>query len=637
MGFQISPGVNVSEIDLTTVVPAVSTTEAAIAAEFRWGPMDERTLVTSEDNLVTKFWKPDNNVADAWFTASNFLAYGNKLWVVRVAPANSLNATSEATTGSNTTGTGLQVKNDLHWEESYDTGSGNVGPWIAKYPGALGNSLKVSVCPSSNAFSSTLTGNLAVSVSSNTVTGTGTTFTAELNPGDILVLNGEQVKVSTITNSTSLTVRTNHVAGASANASVERRWEYYNFVNVAPGTGDTATQFGGTNDEIHVVVVDEDGEFTGVVDTVLEVYDAVSMATDAKLEDGSTNYYKNVIAQKSNYIRWMDHPTSLSNLLSGDAIATATFGTDGKNETHSLAAGARGAAPSAGNLQTGYDFFKDTEDVDVSFLLGASVTSATAIHMINLIAESRKDCIVCLSPERADVVNNSGSEHTDSITFRDTLPSSSYAVLDSGWKYMLDKYNDVFRFVPLNGDTAGLMVQTDIARDPWWSPAGYNRGNVKSAVKLAYNPIKAERDLLYKNGINPVVQFPGQGTVLFGDKTLLAKPSAFDRINVRRLFIVLEKAIATAAKFTLFEFNDEFTRAQFKNLVEPFLRDVQGRRGIIDFRVVCDESNNTAEVIDRNEFIGDIYVKPSRSINYIQLNFVAVRTGVEFSEIVGRF
>jgi phage tail sheath protein FI len=225
----------------------------------------------------------------------------------------------------------------------------------------------------------------------------------------------------------------------------------------------------------------------------------------------------------------------------------------------------------------------------------------------------------------------------DVIAFRNLLPSSSYATMDSGYKYQYDKYNDVNRYVAMNGDTAGLMARTDDERDPWYSPAGFNRGQIKNVLRLSYNPPKAQRDQLYKSGINPVNTFPGQGTILFGDKTLLAKPSAFDRINVRRLFIVLEKAISIAAKFTLFEFNDEFTRAQFRNLVEPFLRDVQGRRGIYDFRVVCDETNNTGEVIDGNRFVGDIYIKPARAINFIQLNFVAVRTGVEFSEIVGNF
>ena len=300
--------------------------------------------------------------------------------------------------------------------------------------------------------------------------------------------------------------------------------------------------------------------------------------------------------------------------------------------------GKDGTTPSAAQKIAGYNYFKDADDVDVSLILGGSADATLAEHLITNIAEVRKDCIVCLSPERADVVNNNsydGKETDDVISFRDSLSSSSYAVMDSGWKYQYDKYNDVYRYVPLNADTAGLMVQTDSTRDPWYSPAGFNRGNVKNTVRLAYNPNKAERDRLYKKGINPVVTFPGQGTVLYGDKTMLANPSAFDRINVRRLFIVLEKAISTAAKFTLFEFNDDFTRSQFRNLVDPFLRDVQGRRGITDFRVVCDATNNTSGVIDRNEFVGDIYVKPNRSINYIQLNFTAVRTGVEFSEIVG--
>ena len=223
------------------------------------------------------------------------------------------------------------------------------------------------------------------------------------------------------------------------------------------------------------------------------------------------------------------------------------------------------------------------------------------------------------------------------VSFRNNLRSTSYAVMDSGYKYMYDRYNDLYRWIPLNGDVAGLCVRTDNTNDPWWSPAGLNRGQIKNLVKLAYNPRKADRDTLYKAGINPVVTFPGQGTILFGDKTLLNKPSAFDRINVRRLFIVLEKAIATASKFTLFEFNDAFTRAQFKSLVVPYLREVQGRRGITDFLVVCDDTNNTPDIIDRNEFVGDIYIKPARSINFIQLNFVAVRTGVAFSEVVGQF
>jgi phage tail sheath protein FI len=286
--------------------------------------------------------------------------------------------------------------------------------------------------------------------------------------------------------------------------------------------------------------------------------------------------------------------------------------------------------------------YKSAEDVDVSLILtGKSVggTNGEGLgkYIVDNIAESRKDCVVFISPERGDVVNNAGDEADDIIEFRNSLSNSSYAFLDSGYKYAYDKYNDVYTYVPLNGDVAGLAVKTDELRDAWFSPAGFNRGQVKNIIKLPYNPKKADRDVLYQADVNPIVTFPGQGTVLFGDKTLLGKPSAFDRINVRRLFIVLEKAIATASKFTLFEFNDSFTRSQFKNLVEPFLRDVQGRRGIYDFKVVCDETNNTGEVIDGNRFIGDIYIKPAKSINFIQLNFVAVRSGVEFSEIVGQF
>ena len=257
--------------------------------------------------------------------------------------------------------------------------------------------------------------------------------------------------------------------------------------------------------------------------------------------------------------------------------------------------------------------------------------------MILDLCESRKDCVGFLSPFRASCVNVASSitQTANVVDGFNTIPSSSYMVFDSGYKYMYDKYNDVYRFVPLNGDMAGLCANTDKVADPWFSPAGFNRGYVRSAIKLAYNPKNSERDQLYRARINPVVNFPGQGVLLFGDKTAQTKPSAFDRINVRRLFLVLEKAISIASKYQLFEFNDEFTRAQFRNMVEPFLRDVQGRRGIFDFKVVCDASNNTGEVIDRNEFIGDIYIKPARSINFITLNFIATRTGVAFSEVGG--
>ena len=390
------------------------------------------------------------------------------------------------------------------------------------------------------------------------------------------------------------------------------------------------------------MVADQDGKFTGVPGTILEVFEGVSRATDAKTEDGATNYIKDVINQGSKYVYYNVNRDSGYTNTAVNIESTA----NNKPMTLSFTGGSDGddeANVTIGILTAGFDNFKSAEDIDISLLLTGKSRGGTngeqlANHLIDNIAEARKDCVVFVSPDKADVVLNSAAdEAADIVTFRNSLTSTSYAVLDSGYKYQYDKYNDVYRYVPLNGDVAGLCVRTDDTRDPWWSPAGFNRGIIKNTIKLAYNPSKADRDVLYKAGINPVVTFPGQGILLFGDKTLLAKPSAFDRINVRRLFIVLEKAIATAAKFTLFEFNDEFTRAQFKNLVEPFLRDVQGRRGIYDFRVICDETNNTGEVIDRNEFVGDIYIKPARSINFIQLNFVAVRSGVEFSEVVGKF
>ena len=435
-----------------------------------------------------------------------------------------------------------------------------------------------------------------------------------------------------------LSVTSNNFSDAVKSTAVKRRWEYYNEFDASPGTSDFAVRQGGSNDELHVAVVDEDGEITKVRGQLIERYNALSRASNALKENGNTNYYKEVINQQSSWIWFASH---VDNMTAAGGLATSAFvNSNDKPTTVSLSGGSDGNTPTNAQIIDGYEKFESAEDVDVSLIMAADHNATIITHIINNICETRLDCVVTLSPESADVVNNSafiGAEQEDIINFRNTLPSSSYAIMDSGYKYQYDKFNDVYRNVPLNGDTAGLMARTDNVRDPWYSPAGFNRGNVKNVTRLTYNPRKADRDQLYKSGVNPVVTFPGQGTVLFGDKTLLAKPSAFDRINVRRLFIVLEKAISTAAKFTLFEFNDAFTRAQFRNLVEPFLRDVQGRRGIFDFRVVCDETNNTPEVIDRNEFIGDIYIKPARSINFIQLNFIAVRTGVEFEEVVGQF
>jgi hypothetical protein len=433
--------------------------------------------------------------------------------------------------------------------------------------------------------------------------------------------------------------------------SIDRYWEFFNVVETTPGqssyqlaNGNTAAQ-----DELHVVVVDDAGGFTGTPGTILEVYKGVSRATDAKNVDGTINYYKDVINQNSQYVWWTaDRSGALSatatNLTSTTTSAPSSmlmrFGSDGLSESNATLS----------ILGEAYDLFVSTEDIDISLVLqgkpigGVTVVDGETIsnyqlanYIIDNICEVRKDCVALISPDKDKVLNNVGREALSLKNWRGALRSTSYAVLDSGYKYQYDRYNDLYRWVPLNGDIAGLCVRTDSTNDAWWSPAGFNRGQIKNIVKLAWNPRKAERDVLYSNGVNPVVTFPGQGTVLFGDKTLQAKPSAFDRINVRRLFIVLEKAISRSAKFSLFEFNDAFTRAQFKNLVTPYLRTIQGRRGITDFLVVCDETNNTPAIIDSNQFVGDIYIKPARSINYIQLNFVAVGTGVQFSEVVGKF
>lgn len=428
----------------------------------------------------------------------------------------------------------------------------------------------------------------------------------------------------------------NSLLVSMADSSSFSTWTYKNEFDTAPGTSDAASSVGGSNDELHIIVIDEDGLWTGTPGSILEKYSYVSKAGDAKKFDGTNNYYKDVINSRSQYIWWMDHPTSGSNW--GNNVAGTSFANI-TSVTRSLSGGVDDLTATDGQRITAWDIFSDDTTYDISLIPAGKASTAVA-NAIIAIAESRKDCVVFLSPEDTDgsIITSAAAGDTavtKTIAYRNALNSTSYAVLDSGYKYQYDRYNDKYRFVPLNGDIAGLCARTDYTNDAWWSPGGLNRGQIKNVVKLAVNLDKTDRDNLYKNGINPVVTFPGDGTVLFGDKTLLAKPSAFDRINVRRLFIVLEKAIATAAKFQLFEFNDSFTRAQFKNLVEPFLRDVQGRRGITDFVVKCDDSNNTGEVIDRNEFVADIFIKPARSINFITLNFVAARSGINFSEIGG--
>jgi phage tail sheath protein FI len=637
MAFQLSPGVNVSEIDLTTIVPSVATSIGAFAGQFAWGPVGEVITVSDEVRLVDRFGKPDSVNYEYWFSAANFLAYSNNLKVVRAANTTStLNATAN--------GTGVLIKNQDDYLDNYSTSNSGRGIVTAKYAGALGNTLRVSICASSAAFSSNLT--VTDSLRANAVGSGETTINingsanaaANLQSGDLVSVDGgtTYIRVASV-NATAIIVAS--APGiVTAGVPVLRKWQYADTFGIAPGTSDYATAAGGSNDELHVIVVDEDGQFSnGVANTVLEKFAFVSKASDAKFGDGATNYYVNVLNQRSRYVWWTAHADGNSGWGTAAAGTTYDAANGMRNPTYRSLAGGSNGTITAGNINTAYGLFANPDSVDISLIVSGPGDATVAGYLVSNIAETRKDCLVFLSPTKASVVDNIGSESAAVITYRDSLTSSSFSVIDCGYKYQFDKYNDVYRWIPLNADIAGTCARTDIERDPWFSPGGFNRGVIKNVVKLSWNPTKAERDNLYVKGINPVVTFQGEGTVLFGDKTMLSKPSVFDRINVRRLFIVLEKSIAKAARSSLFEFNDQFTRAQFVNLVEPYLRDVQGRRGITDFRVVCDESNNTPNVIDSNQFVGDIYIKPARSVNFIQLNFVAVRTGVSFTEVVGQF
>ena len=718
MAFQVSPGVLVKEIDLTNVVPAVATSIGAITGVFKKGPMEQIVPIGSEQELVEYFGKPDSNNFETWFTAANFLQYGNALRVVRVnngarnavanggASLGSFSGDGSATTftmsqavsdadllhvtigGTVTTdftvdgtttitfGTapvagssnvivklGVKITNDDFYDANYAAGEGSVGAWASKYPGAEGNSIGVSICASAEAYEETVTslvdqadvaaGDTTIDVDDGT----------EFQVGDIVYFqeaDGTQYEVTGISTNT-LTVRQLDDTNAGGlktaiadDTAIRRRWRFYDLFDAAPGTSNwaKANVSNTTEDELHVVVYDTTGGITGAdidiagnrTQAVIETHAFMSKHPNAKTPQGGSAYYPTTINRDSSYVWWMDFPSSDAtdwgtNLTS--AGSDTTFDAAHLPQVDTLSIGADDNAATVGELDLAYDLFRDVDTVDVNLVLAGKSPDSTdgVTHATNIIdlCEFRKDCVGFISPRRADVVGvTSGATQTTNVkAYFDQLASSSYAVFDSGYKYMYDKYSDVYRYVPLNGDVAGLAANTDNVADPWFSPAGYNRGQIRGAVKLAYNPTKSQRDIIYPARINPVCTFPGQGTVLFGDKTALSRPSAFDRINVRRLFIVLEKAISTAAKFQLFEFNDAFTQAQFKNLVEPFLRDVQGRRGITDFSVIADETNNTGEVIDRNEFVADIFIKPARSINFITLNFIAVRTGVAFSEVGG--
>jgi hypothetical protein len=664
MAFQVSPGVQVKEIDLSNVVPAVSSTRGAFAGIFQWGPVDEVKTVSDGQQLVDEFYKPANTDAGAedFYSAESFLKYGSSLSVVRIANTGLFSANAS---GNSST----LLKHSDDYINTYKSGgaAGTVGKWIARCGGALGNSLKVSVCASSNAYFNDNvslvndTSNYAVGATAITVDA-GASFLV----GDIIKFaSHSQLYSVTGISSNTLTIKAINqpsaglVNAVADNEQVDRYWEHYALFDKAPGTSAGAAAAGASNDEIHVVVVDEDGLFTGTKDTVLESFGFVSLASDAKDSVGNSNYYRDVIESQSQYIYWSGHSTAmLSSANEQRSLATAVgsaFSRPALPENSSLSGGAYGRAnPTVAQKSDAWTkHFGDAELIDISFLIvGSTSTDAgggsesaqdtladhnSLVNNAIQLAELRKDCLVVASPRRASCVGVSSESTQSSNVIADfaAVTSSSYAVLDSGWVYQYERYNDKYCWIPGNGHTAGIMARSDLLQDSWFSPAGFSRGQYLGITKLAFNPKQASRDDLYRARINPIVTFPGQGTVLFGDKTALSSPSAFDRINVRRLFITLEKAISTAAKAQLFEFNDSFTRAQFRAAVEPFLRDVKNRRGLVDFSVVCDETNNTDSVIDRNEFVCSIFVKPAKSINYITLNFVATRSGVQFDEIYG--
>lgn len=582
---QLSPGVLTTETNLTTVVPSVLTTAGAYAGAFNWGPVNTLTRVDTEKTLVNTFNTPDSNTAASFFTAASFLAYGNNLQVVRAANTGTLNSTA--------IGTGYQVQNQGVFQYSLLTGpNGNsYGAFMGRYPGALGNSLTVSVIDAGSTPTQFASWNVAIS---NTTTSNASTIS---------------------------------LAG------------YFNGI---PSTSSRTSNLGGANDQIHIAVVDTGGLFTGVKGSVLETFPYLSKAVDSIDQYGNSNYYKNAIFQNSKYIYAVDPVNYVStNGTWGKIAANTSFTTLSGAYTLPLSGGTD-ATILDGDVVTAMYNFSDSAQTAVSLIMTGPYTNTSTQSAAVTIASTRKDCVAFVSPPSTSFAFGGGTpgQEVSQITSWVSGLSSvaggtqgSYAFADSNWKYMFDRYNNTYRWVPLNGDIAGLCVYTDTQNNPWWSPAGYNRGVIKNVIKLAFNQTQAIRDQLYPLAVNPVASFPGQGTVLFGDKTLQSQPSAFDRINVRRLFIVLEQAIKQAAQFSLFEFNDAFTQAQFVSLITPYLRQVQAQRGIEAFQVVCDSTNNTPSVVNANQFVGDIYIQPARSINFIQLNFVAVGTGVTFSTV----
>jgi len=645
MAFSVSPSVIVREVDASQAVPGVATAPAAMAGIFKWGPTNDPILITSENNLVDRFGSPTDDNYETFFTAADYLSYSNALYVAR---ADDGSATASGTTIA------YHANNDINTADSI------YAAFDAKYQGKLGDSIQVSWSTSS-AYQSNIAavgGIEANGIANNSVTQTigfnSSTFTYELAQasgvpvipelfaGDVLVIGNTSVGFQELTVSSSTATDIEETTGSGNTAvtttigvatevvlngkytlaetelnklSITKKWQHNRLFGKAPAAGN-----------VHVAVIDIDGAISGAVGTVLEVFEDLSTTAGAVGPQGATNYYPTVIENMSSWVKVAN--TSVIGTATADknAYETMTGGTDATTES----------TATLGALAAAWDTFKNTNEIDISFVLQGKGDDlgVRANYIVSNVTDYRRDCVAYLSPSKEAVVTEvkTQAKMDNAIEYRNRIQNSSYWFMDSGYKYRYDKYNDAYRWTPLNGDMAGLSSRVD----PWESPAGYRKGIIKNIVKLAFNPSKPQRDQLYSADVNPVMSQAGRGIVLFGDKTGLGLASAFDRLNVRRLFISVEKAIATAAEGFLFEFNDDFTQTQFKNIVDPFLRDIQGRRGIIDYRVVSDSSVNTPDIVDANKFRASIFIKPARSINVIELTFVATGTGVEFDEIVGQ-
>ena len=710
-----SPGIVVREVDLTIGrVDSATDKNAAIVGPFEKGPVNIPIIIESEQDLIDNFGKPYNtdDQVEYWMVASSYLAYGGQLSVVRAADTNLNNATDDA-------GTVVINSVDDYINKGYDESTLAGTVVAARNPGSWANGLKVAIIDSfgDQVISVASTSGAAVGMgitqtASGVLPGAGTTSVLDGSfkgiiteigtgtitvkflshtpsggtetekdyeasgvykfgtTGNIIVTNNSGLSILTTTASStadwfdSQTITTTNGVPISWNQIADR-----------PGTSAYAAARSSRFDEVHVVVIDDDGDVTGNAGTILEKNLNLSKAKDAEFSAGSSSYWRKFLLNASDNIFGLSGPTSPVTTAfksTGNGFVKETdvawdqnaqnikFAANG-NIGYSLSGGknydgttditAAGALTATlGDLSNGYGLFENTEEFDIDFLLmgSGSYTTSTAQALANkliAVAEIRKDAVAFISPNKSTFITGAG---TDSATvasaaditnnvleFYAPITSSTYAVLDSGYKYMFDRFGNTFRYIPLNGDIAGTCARNDINNFPWFSPAGTARGAILNAVKLGYNPNQSQRDKLYTNRINPVIFSPGAGIILFGDKTGFGKASAFDRINVRRLFIFIENAIEAAAKDQLFEFNDEITRTNFVNIVEPFLRDVQAKRGIQDYVVICDETNNTAAIIDSNEFVADIFIKPARSINFIGLTFVATRTGISFEEVIG--